>query len=69
MKKVYYTIESSKEFNNQYVLWKNTEKIKNGLGSFGCFKVFHGFKKDVKAYCKDNKIRIRGGINGCFSKT
>ena len=45
MKKVYYTIESSKEFNNQYVLWKNTEKIKNGLGSFGCFKVFHGFKK------------------------
>lgn len=67
MKKVYYTIEQSKEFKNQYVLWINTEKSKNGIGSCGCFKVFRGLRKDVKAYCKDNKIRIRGGINGCFN--
>lgn len=70
MKTVYYSIESSKEIKNQYVLWKNTEiKIKDGIGSYGCFRVFRGLKKDIKSYCKDNKIRIRGGFNGCFNKT
>lgn len=68
MKKVYYTIESSKEVKGQYVLWKNTEIIKNNIGSVGCFKVFRGLKKDIKAYCKENKIRVRGGISGCFNK-
>lgn len=67
MKKVYYTIEASKEFNKQYVLWKNTENIKDNIGSLGCFKVTRGFKKDIKKYCKDNKIRVKGGISGCFN--
>lgn len=67
MKKVYYTIESSNQNKVYYTIWKNTESYKKGIGSFGCYNVFTGFKRDVKRYCKDNKIRIRGGINGCFS--
>ena len=68
MQRIYYTIESSKEIKNQFVLWKNTEIIKNSIGSYGCFKVFRGLKKDIKKYCKDNKIRIKGGIkNVCFN--
>lgn len=66
MKKVYYTIESSKEVEGQYVLWKNTENIKNNIGSFGCYKVFRGLKKDIKEYCKENKIRVKGGIRWIF---
>lgn len=70
MKKVYYTIESSKEIKGKYVLWKNTEiKIKEGIGSYGCFNVFRGLKKDIKKYCKDNKIKVWGEFNGCFNKT
>ncbi len=68
MNKVYYSIEKSIENNVFYTLWKNTECIKSGQGSFGCYKVFSGFKRDIKKYCKDNKVRIKGGINGCFSK-
>lgn len=67
MKKVYYTIQPSEEIDGQYVLWRNTENIKDNIGSFGCFKVTRGLKKDVKKYCKDNKIRVKGGINGCFN--
>lgn len=67
MKKVCYSIEPSKEIKGHYVLWKNTENTKNNIGSVGCFNIFRGLKKDIKKYCKENKIRIKGGINGCFN--
>lgn len=67
MKKVYYTIQPSKEIDGQYVLWRNIKIIKDNIGSFGCFRVIRGFKKDIKKYCKDNKIRVKGIINGCIS--
>lgn len=68
MKKVYYTIEPSKEYKNRYVLWRNTENIKDNIGVFGCYNVLTGFKKEIKKYCRDNRIRVKGGLNGCFSK-
>ena len=59
--KKYNTI--AKDKSNEYIVWLHIENLNNEIGSIGCYNLFKGNKQQCKKFCKENKIRIKGGIN------